>query len=329
MAITIIENEPLAKYTSWRIGGPARSFAGVHTSEALIAALGWVAERGLPVCILGGGTNILARDAGFPGLVLRYRAQQLRVDEAIDRAWVAAGAPMAGTARRLAALGWAGLEWAEGLPGTIGGAVFGNAGCYGSDIAAVLTRAWLLVDGETQAWPVERFVYGYRTSVLKQTTDHRPPTTESEAQATRVGHPTAEVESSVVGRRSSVVGRRSSVVSPIVLAAEFRVVRADPAELAERMRRTAAERKSKTPVGSSCGSVFKNPPGQSAGRLIEAAGLKGARVGAAEVSRKHANYIVNLGGAGSEDVLRLIEIARTRVYQEFGVELDLEVQVVG
>ncbi|MFL5806051.1 MAG: UDP-N-acetylmuramate dehydrogenase [Roseiflexaceae bacterium] len=327
--MVILENEPLAKYTSWRIGGPARSFAAVPTSEALIAALGWAAQRGLPVCILGGGTNILARDAGFPGLVLRYRAQQLRVDEATERAWVAAGAPMAGTARRLAAMGWAGLEWAEGLPGTIGGAVFGNAGCYGSDIAAALTRAWLLVDGETQAWPVERFAYGYRTSVLKQTTDHRSPTTAAESSV--VGRQSSVVgrRSSVVGRRSSVVGRRSSVVSPIVLAAEFRVVRANPAELAERMRRTAVERKSKTPVGSSCGSVFKNPPDQSAGRLIEAAGLKGARVGAAEISRKHANYIVNLGGAGSEDVLRLIEIARARVYQEFGIELDLEVQVVG
>jgi UDP-N-acetylmuramate dehydrogenase len=308
MTIAIDENQPLAKYTSWRIGGPARFFANAATTEELIAALAWARERELPACILGGGTNMLVRDAGFSGLVLRYRAQALQIDDTAGRAWVAAGAPMAGTARRLAALGWAGLEWAEGLPGTIGGAVFGNAGCYGGDIATALIRAWLLVDGEIQEWTPERFGYGYRSSVLKATTDHRPPTTAAEA---------------------SVVSRQSSVVGPIVIAAEFGVARADPSELAERMRRTAAERKGKTPVGSSCGSVFKNPPGQSAGRLIEAAGLKGTRVGAAEISQKHANYIVNLGGASSDDVLRLVELARARVLQEFGISLDLEVQVVG
>jgi UDP-N-acetylmuramate dehydrogenase len=191
MAITILENEPLAKYTSWRIGGPARYFANAPTAEALTAALDWAREHGLPVFVLGGGTNLLVRDSGFSGLVLRYRAQELRIDDATGHAWIAAGAPMAGTARRLAGQGWAGLEWAEGLPGTIGGAVFGNAGCYGSDIASTLTRAWLLLDGAIQEWPAERMMYGYRTSALKtySTTDHRPPTTE------------AEMRSSVVSRR--------------------------------------------------------------------------------------------------------------------------------
>jgi UDP-N-acetylmuramate dehydrogenase len=127
----------------------------------------------------------------------------------------------------------------------------------------------------------------------------------------------------------SFAARRSSFAGPIVVAAEFNVFRADPRALAAEMERTAAERKSKTPVGSSCGSVFKNPPADSAGRLIEAAGLKGERVGGAQIAHKHANYIVNLGGASSEDVLRLIEIARGRVFKEFGVELELEVQIVG
>jgi UDP-N-acetylmuramate dehydrogenase len=296
------ENEPLAKYTSWRIGGPARYFAAVSTPEALDAALGWAHERGLPVFLLGGGTNVLVRDGGFPGVVLRYRAQDLRVDESAGRAWVAAGAPMAGTARRLAAQGWAGLEWAEGLPGTIGGAVFGNAGCYGGDIAATLTRAWLLVDGAAQEWPVERLEYGYRTSALKN--DDRRQTIDD---------------------RSAIVHRPLS----IVLAAEFNIARGDARELAGRMARTAAERRGKTPVGSSCGSVFKNPPGNSAGRLLEAAGLKGTRAGNAEISRQHANYIVNQGGASSDDILRLIDIARERALAEFGVELELEVQIVG
>jgi UDP-N-acetylmuramate dehydrogenase len=307
----IIENEPLAKYTSWRIGGPARFFVNAATPEELRAGLGWARERGTPVFLLGGGTNVLVRDAGFDGLILRYRSQELRVERDGDsgRAWIAAGAPMAGTVRKLAAQGWGGLQWAEGLPGTIGGAVFGNAGCYGGDIASVLARAWLLVGDAIEEWPAERFGYGYRTSILK-TEDGRRKTGDDPSD------------------NNAFVLRPPSSVRPIVLAAELVVQRADPRELAAQMERTAAERKSKTPWGSSCGSVFKNPPGASAGRLIEAAGLKGIRVGAAEIAQKHANYIVNLGGAGSEDVLRLIEIARERVQKEFGVEMELEVQVI-
>ena len=299
----MIENEPLAKYTSWRIGGPARYFANAGTPEQLREALAWAKERALPVFLLGGGTNLLARDVGFAGLVLRYRSQELRVEAegAAGRAWIGAGAPMAGSVRKLAARGWGGLQWAEGLPGTIGGAVFGNAGCYGGDIATALARAWLLVGDAIEEWPVERFAYGYRTSVLKN--DDRQRTIDDS---------------------SPIVHRPSS----IVIAAEFNIQRADARELAGQMERTAAERKGKTPWGSSCGSVFKNPPRASAGQLIEAAGLKGTRVGAAEIAQKHANYIVNLGGASSADVLGLIEIVRERVFKEFGITLDLEVQII-
>ncbi|HEU5100068.1 MAG TPA: UDP-N-acetylmuramate dehydrogenase, partial [Roseiflexaceae bacterium] len=296
----------------WRIGGPARYFVNAATPEQLRAALSWARARETPAFVLGGGTNVLMLDAGFDGLVLRYRAQELRIEREGDtgRVWIAAGAPMAGTVRKLAAQGWGGLQWAEGLPGTIGGALFGNAGCYGGDVASTLARAWLLVGDEVEEWPVERFGYGYRTSTLKRTKDQRPKTKDQKS----------DVNPLVLGPWS--------LVGPIVLAAEFKVERVDPRELAAQMERTAAERKGKTPWGSSCGSVFKNPPGESAGRLLEAAGLKGMRVGGAEIAQKHANYIVNLGGARSEDVLRLIEIAREQVAKEFGVELELEVQVV-
>lgn len=312
MALTIIENEPLAKYTSWRIGGPARYFANVGTPDDLRAALAWANERTLPVFILGGGTNLLARETGFDGLVLRCRSQELRVESEGDagRAWITAGAPMAGSVRKLAAQGWGGLQWAEGLPGTIGGAVFGNAGCYGGDVATVLARAWLLVGDTVEEWPVDRFAYGYRTSVLKRTKDERPTTKATEHS------------------NDPFVLRPPSFVGPIVVAAEFNVQRADPRELATQMERTAAERKSKTPWGSSCGSVFKNPLHESAGRLLEAAGLKGTRLGGAEIAKKHANYIVNLGGASSADVLGLVEIARERVFNEFGITLELEVQII-
>lgn len=311
MGLTIVENEPLAKYTAWRIGGPARFFANARAPEELIAALEWARDRETAVFVLGGGTNLLIRDAGFDGLVLRYRAQDVDVESAggEGRARIAAGAPMAGTVRRLAARGWGGLQWAEGLPGTIGGAVYGNAGCYGGDIAAGLARAWLLVGGAVEEWPVERLGYGYRTSALKRANAQRPTPEDATAAKPTVSGP--------------------SPVVPIVVAAEFKLYRADPRELAAQMERTAAERKSKTPIGSSCGSVFKNPPGGSAGRLIEAAGLKGTRVGGAQIAERHANYIVNVGRASSDDILRLVEIARERVAAEFGVELELEVQVIG
>lgn len=288
-----LEHEPLARYTSWRIGGPARYLVEAATPDDLCEALAWAHERELDVTLLGGGTNTLVRDQGFDGLVVRYRNQDVQLEAQGESALavLAAGAPTAGTARRLAHQGWAGLEWAEGLPGTIGGALFGNAGCYGSDIATVLRRAWLLVDRTVEEWPVERFGYGYRTSALK----------------------TAEQAAEPV----------------IVLAAEVCLQRADPKELAERMQQTAAARRSKTPAGQSCGSVFKNPVGDSAGRLIESVGLKGFRIGAAEIALKHANYIVNIGGASSDDVLRLIDVVRERVYAAFGIELALEVRIIG
>ncbi len=302
MPIQIIENEPLARHSSWRIGGPARYYAEAANEEEVQQALAWAQEQGVPVFLLGGGTNLLIRDSGFPGLVLRYVARQWELKElSADQGllYVAAGAPMAGTVRRVAAMGWAGLEWAEGLPGTVGGAVFGNAGCYGGDIASVLERAWLLIDGSVVEWPVARLGYGYRSSTLKA--ERNAPDTLKEAAPS---------------------------LAPIILAAELHLQRADPAELAATMARIAAERKGKTPWGSSCGSVFKNPPGNSAGRLIEQAGLKGKRSGAAEISQRHANYIINLGRAKSSDVLQLIELARNEVLRQFGIELELEVQIL-
>ena len=292
-----LEYEPLAPYTSWRIGGPARYFVQVTSAAELTHALAWADQHNLSVFVLGGGSNVLMRDTGFNGLVVRVRAHNVRLEAGGDeaRVIVESGAPMAGTARRLARQGWAGLEWAEGLPGTIGGALYGNAGCYGGDIAASLERAWVLVGGETQEWSVERFAFGYRTSALKQM------------------------------HAAGAQWRER----PIVLAAAFRLHRDDLTALAQRMERTSNERRSKTPWGASCGSVFKNPPGDSAGRLIEAAGLKGTRIGNAEIALRHANYIINLGGASSDDVLRLIDLARERVLAISGIELELEIQIVG
>lgn len=291
--VPLAENEPMARHTSWRVGGPARYYAEVASVGQARDLAAWARAVGLELIWIGGGTNLLVRDAGFPGLIARYRAQSWRVEEQGETGLlhVDAGAPMAGTARKVSALGWAGMEWAEGVPGTVGGAVFGNAGCYGGDIAGLLERVELLIGDAVEEWTAERMAYGYRRSALKDGTAASPP--------------------------------------PLILSASLRLGRGDPADLAARMAHIATQRKGKTPVGSSCGSVFKNPPGQSSGRLIELAGLKGARIGGAEISTRHANYIVNLGGASSEDILGLIARASERVREQSGVELELEVRVIG
>ena len=153
MTLELLEHEPLARYVGWRIGGPARFFANATTPAELVELVNWGRERELPIFMLGGGTNILVGDGGFPGLVIRNRTSGYRLDESVDEVTleIASGAPMAGTARRMAAQGLAGLIWAEGLPGTVGGAIYGNAGCYGGDTAGNLVRATILrPDGERE-----------------------------------------------------------------------------------------------------------------------------------------------------------------------------------
>lgn len=292
----ISEHEPLAPFTAWRIGGPARWFATAASRDELLGALGWARERDIPVFLLGGGSNLLMSDAGWPGLVLRNRAAEQLITGHGDTVHLAidSGAPMAGTARKLALRGYAGLEWAEGLPGTIGGAIYGNAGCYGGSTASNLVDATLLLpDGTVEDWRADRFAFEYRSSLLK---------------------------------RQSAGG---ALAGPVVLGATLRLYRDDPAQLASTIAEIAASRKGKTPAGSSCGSVFKNPPGTTAGILLDQAGLKGRSVGAAQVAPKHANYIINLGGATAGDVLALAEIMREEVLRQTGIELQLEVQVVG
>ncbi|MBA3471479.1 MAG: UDP-N-acetylmuramate dehydrogenase [Herpetosiphonaceae bacterium] len=294
--LVITENEPLAPYTAWRIGGPARWFTTTTTPAQLVAAARWADQRQLPLFVLGGGSNLLMSDAGWPGLVIRNRATDYHLAEHADGVLlhVAAGAPMAGTARKLAAQGLAGLEWAEGLPGTVGGAIYGNAGCYGGSLAQNLVSATLLMpDGSVETWETPRFAFDYRTSALKRLAANNP--------ATRI---------------------------PLVLEAVLRLQRDDPGAIAERIAAIASGRKSRTPAGSSCGSVFKNPAGTTAGTLIDRAGLKGLTVGAAQVAEKHANYIINLGGASAANVLNLAEQVREEVQRQFGIALELEVRVI-
>jgi UDP-N-acetylmuramate dehydrogenase len=196
--------------------------------------------------------------------------------------------------------GLAGLEWAVGIPGTIGGAVVGNAGAWGGDVASTLIRATILTpDGAIAEWPVSNFEYGYRASLLKR----------------------QNAEAAENDARNSA--------RAIVVDAEFALQPSEGEALAGRVAEITAQRKASQPPGASCGSVFKNPPADYAGRLIEAAGLKGQRLGAVEISAVHANFMVNHGGATATEVWAMISLARRTVWEQFGVELELEIERIG
>jgi UDP-N-acetylmuramate dehydrogenase len=281
----------MAGHTSLHIGGPADLFARTEALDELCAWVRLARREGVPVFILGHGTNILVADKGIRGLVIENGCEHYELRELNDQAvlYAEGGASLPGLALATAKEGWAGLEWAIGIPSSIAAAVVNNAGAHGGCIADVLRQVRVLTEsGQIEAWPAEKLGLRYRSSRLK-------------------GHGSAD----------------------IVLAAEFVLRRESPELLAERMARYSEQRRQSQPAESSAGSIFKNPPGEFAGRLIEQAGLKGARVGGAEVSPEHANFIVNTGGATASDVWKLIEIIRATVRKKFGVELELEIELVG
>ncbi len=291
LSARICEQEPLARHTTFRIGGPADLFLRVDTRGELIQAVAAARASGLPLFILGNGSNILVADSGIRGLVIENHADDYGTREEGGRLVLAAesGASLPGLANRMARQGWCGLEWAIGVPSTIGAAVVGNAGAHGSSISANLTRAEVLAArGEPEWWPNEAFEFAYRSSRLKKNPG-----------------------------------------SGVVLQAEFELAHDEPAACIARMSKYTEHRRRTQPTDPSVGSMFKNPPGDYSGRLIEAAGLKGTRVGQVEVSPVHANFFVNHGGASAAQVIELVDLVRRRVRDEFGVELELEIQVVG
>jgi UDP-N-acetylmuramate dehydrogenase len=247
----------------------------------------------VPLFILGGGANLLISDAGIPGLVLVNRAGRVEFPTTA-KILADSGAVLPSLARRCAKRGLSGLEWAVGVPGTIGGAVVNNAGAYGSDMAHNLVRAELLSPAGERIWqPLAWFEYGYRTSRLKSAPSDK------------------------------------ASLGWIVLRAELHLTPAAAADVEARMTAFNQRRKAAQPPGATIGSMFKNPPGDYAGRLIEAAGLKGYRRGQAQISPLHANFFQNLGGARAADVLGLIKMAQETVQAKFGIRLELEIEVVG
>lgn len=280
----IQEDHVLARHSTYQIGGMADYFVEAQSTEELVEALEWTAERDLPVFVFGGGSNLLFADEGFRGLVIRVKSSGLRVEG--ERIVADAGVPIAKVVAVAAQAGLTGMEAWNGLPGTVGGAVYGNAGCFGVDCQAILDSAEVYLPGEG----VRRFAaadldYAYRNSKLKRE-------------------------------------------GGLVLSAVFKLRRGEKSAIETAMKEVARSRIQKQPPGSSTGSFFKNPVGDHAGRLIEAAGLKGKTLGKAKISDQHANFFLNTGGATAAEILALAQLAEDAVLKQFGVRLEREVVFV-
>lgn len=280
----IKEDVLLSPFCTFQIGGLADFFLEAKSTEEVLEGIDWAEERDLPFFVFGGGSNLLFDDGGFRGLVIRVKSTGLRVEG--EEVVADSGVLMAKVVLAAAEAGLTGLEAWNGLPGTVGGAVRGNAGCFEVECKDVLKSAEVWLPGEgVKTMKASDFEYGYRHSKLKEN-------------------------------------------GGVVLSATFKLTKGDSAEIKKRMMEIARSRIQKQPPGSSTGSFFKNPVGDHAGRLIEAAGLKGKRLGKAQISDQHANFFLNTGGATAADILALAELVEKTVEEKFGVRLEREVVYV-
>jgi UDP-N-acetylmuramate dehydrogenase len=283
------ENVSLAPYTSARIGGPADVLVAVKTANELMDVMTVLWEHKIPYYVLGGGSNVLVSDAGVRGVVVLNRAKEVRFESgAQPTVWCEAGVVFSNLANRCASKGLSGLEWAATVPGTVGGAVYGNAGAFDGDMSKNLIWADVLTKNGREKFSVEQMQYGYRSSIFKRNNE-----------------------------------------TAIILSALLRLKKAASDEVSAKINQFSERRKAAQPPGASMGSMFKNPAGDYAGRLIEAAGLKGTRIGNAEISALHGNFFINHGTTRAEDVRALIRLAQKTVAENFNVELELEVELVG
>lgn len=290
----VVQHEPLAGYTTLKVGGPADWLYRANNARALQKAVEVARRCELPYRVIGGASNVLVSDEGLDGLVILNRSKRFFVrpargdgvhlvaDSGVSLPW------LAGT---LARGGVTGLEWCVGVPGTIGGAVVQNAGAWGHEIRDTLVSIeWLTSAGEVETVSAGALDLRYRHSIVLE---------------------------------------KAPQERPVILRATFALGRDKPEEIRKRVRYYSMRRTMTQPRAASGGSTFKNPPGDYAGRLLEEAGLKGYRIGGAEFSPTHANFIVNRGDATAQDVMALIVLARRRVRAQFDVHLELELEYVG
>jgi len=280
---------PLGPFTASRVGGPADALITVKSLDELGNTAVTLWSLGIPFIVIGGGSNVLISDAGVRQVVILNRAKEIQIHREAFSVWTESGASLGQVARKVSARGLGGLEWASGIPGTVGGAVFGNAGAHGGDVAGSLYVADILHQARgREQWTAEQMGYEYRSSVLKRDS-----------------------------------------IEAVILSARFKLVESTKEASKLLLEKYATWRKDRQPPGASMGSMFKNPKGDSAGRLIDQCGLKSTRKGGAEISSVHANFFVNSGGASAKDILALIQLAQTKVQNQFGVELCLEIELLG
>lgn len=298
-SVKLFTNSPMSMHTTWRIGGPADCLVRAPALDDLLAALEFARNEGLPVTVIGGGSNLLVGDGGIRGLVILARTpgeraeNLLRVTDCGDfvELRVGAQAPLSWVGRHAAERGWGGMDWGVGLPGTVGGATVNNAGAHGTE-----QKDWLhsLVVADAQG------------NLSEQSREWLDPK-----------------------YRSTAIKASSRPRDFTVVEVVMHLQKADPASLVSLADEHALYRRTTQPTGACAGSTFANPPGDFAGRLIEAAGLKGFAVGPVSFSTKHANFIVNGGGGTAAQVRELIAHARHTVRDRFGVELHTEIEPLG
>lgn len=289
-----------------RVGGAAEFFAKVTTSAQLADVVQWANAERQPYLLLGGGSNILVSDSGVRGLVILNRCRAVKIDSNSSELSAESGAAMAGVARTSVRHNLTGLEWAVSVPGTIGGAIVNNAGAHGGEIKDNLRLAHIVTENGPQQLTAQALEYSYRRSAIK-----------SKARPHKAGF------------------------GPVVLSGIFELAAGPTDDVNQRATDYLNHRRRTQPVEPSLGSMFMNPPDDYAGRLIEAAELKGTQIGQIEVSEQHANFIINRAAAAenrsstgqpaakAEDVLRMIELIQEKVAAQFGVVLKPEVQLVG
>jgi len=284
----VLENEPLSKHTSWRIGGPADAFIEPNNLNELIKTIKILNGNNIPWKTIGKGSNLLVLDNGFRGAIIHLTNTFAEITFDESTIHVGTNVSLIRLANLAAKNGLTGLEFAGGIPGSVGGAIYMNAGAHGSDISNILQSAEVLLEnGEVKYWTKDDFKFGYRKSILQQK-------------------------------------------KGIILSATFQLELGNRKQIAEKMASFKDRRRKTQPYHLPCsGSVFRNPDGDYAGRLIEQLGLKGYKVGDAQVSTMHANFIVNIGHAKSKDILTIIKDIKEKVYEAYNIELIPEVEIVG
>jgi len=289
----IKENILLAKYTTFKIGGRAKYFLVAKTKDELIEGVKFARQKDLPFFVLGGGSNLLVSDKGYNGIAIKIKNQKLKIKNKNKKTKIIeaeAGVKLDDLVKLAAENSLAGIEWAAGIPGTVGGAIYGNAAAFGKSMSEIIKEVEVFDTFELKIknYRLKDCKFDYKESIFKKNKNL------------------------------------------IILSCIISLKKGNKKEIKEKIKYFLDYRERHHPLNlPSAGSVFKNPPEMSAGELIEKCGLKGKRIGEAQISPKHANFIVNLGGAKAEDALELIKLIKKQVKKKFGIELEEEIQYLG